>query len=348
MIFSTFVCFSVIMDKVLVIQTAFIGDVVLMLPVVQTLKLNYPDIEIHVLVRKGNEELVQNRNDVHKVWIWDKKQGKTKNLIHLIRQFRKERYDKIINLHRFFSTGLITVFSRAKETIGFDKNPLSRFFGIKIPHVIQSKSSSVTIHEVDRNLSLIQSFCKEISRRPVLQLSEKHIQKVESIITEYSADAYICAAPTSVWYTKQWHKDKWTEFFNLVPNQYTVFLLGAKSDTEHIEQIKTQTNHRKVVNLAGKLSFLESAALMKQAKMVFVNDSAPLHFASGVNAPVTAIFCSTIPEFGFTPLSDIAHIVEVKDLPCRPCGLHGHKTCPQQHFDCAMRIPVQELLQYLE
>lgn len=336
------------MHKVLVIQTAFIGDVVLMLPVVQTLKLNYSNLEIHVLVRKGNEELVQNRSDIDKIWIWDKKQGKIKNLFLLIRQFRRERYDKIINLHRFFSTGLITILSNAKETLGFDKNPLSKFFTVKMSHVIQNKNSKITLHEVDRNLSLIQSFCKTISRRPVLQLSEKHVQKAQAITREHKAESYICAAPTSVWYTKQWHKDKWIEFFNLVSNEYTVFLLGAKSDYEYIQQIKTQSTHSKLINLAGKLSFLESAALMKHAKMVFVNDSAPLHFASGVNAPVTAVFCSTIPEFGFTPLSDIAHIVEVKNLACRPCGLHGHKTCPQHHFECAMHIPVQELLRYLD
>ncbi len=319
-----------------------------MLPVVQTLKQNYSNLEIHVLVRKGNEELVQNRNDIDKVWIWDKKQGKTKNLFHLIRQFRKEQYDKIINLHRFLSTGILTVLSGAKETIGFVKNPMSRFFSMKMSHIIQDKKSQVVVHEVDRNLSLIQPFCKEISRRPVLQLSDKHIQKVKSIIAEHTAYNYICAAPTSVWYTKQWHKNKWIEFFNLVPDKYTIFLLGAKSDYEHIEQIKNETIHTKIVNLAGKLSFLESAALMKNAKMVYVNDSAPLHFASGVNAPVTAIFCSTIPEFGFTPLSDIARVVEVKDLSCRPCGLHGHKVCPKQHFNCAMQIPVSALLEHLE
>lgn len=335
------------LHKVLVIQTAFIGDVVLMLPVVQTLKLNYPSLEIHVLVRKGNEELVQNRTDIDKVWIWDKKQGKSKNLLHLIRQFRKERYDKIINLHRFFSTGLITILSKAKETIGFDKNPVSRLFTIRIPHIIHSKNTTNPLHEVDRNLMLIQSFCKHTSRKPILQLSEKHDKKVQSIIEKYSHEQYICAAPTSVWYTKQWHKDKWIDFFNLVPSSYIIFLLGAKSDYAYLEQIKNEVNHTRVVNLAGELSFLESAALMKNAKMVYVNDSAPLHFASGVNAPVTAIFCSTIPEFGFTPLSDNAHIVEVKDLPCRPCGLHGHKTCPEHHFDCAMRIDPKNLLPFL-
>jgi heptosyltransferase-2 len=74
---------------------------------------------------------------------------------------------------------------------------------------------------------------------------------------------------------------------------------------------------------------------MRDAAMNFVNDSAPMHFASAMNAPTTAFFCSTIPEFGFGPLSEKARIVETEEqLECRPCGLHGKKSCPLGHFKC--------------
>jgi len=100
-----------------------------------------------------------------------------------------------------------------------------------------------------------------------------------------------------------------------------------------------------VVNLAGELSFLESAALMKGATMNFVNDSAPMHLASAMNAHVTAVYCSTIPAFGFGPLSTKSFIIQTSEkLSCRPCGSHGYKTCPQGHFKCATTIS-PELLQ---
>jgi heptosyltransferase-2 len=74
---------------------------------------------------------------------------------------------------------------------------------------------------------------------------------------------------------------------------------------------------------------------MRDAAMNFVNDSAPMHFSSAMNAPTTAFYCSTIPEFGFGPLSDRSRIVESnEDLACRPCGLHGKKSCPLGHFKC--------------
>ena len=97
--------------------------------------------------------------------------------------------------------------------------------------------------------------------------------------------------------------------------------------------------------LAGNLNFLQSAALMQTAVMNYVNDSAPLHFASAMNAPVTAIFCSTIPGFGFGPLSAKNFIVETKmPLSCKPCTLHGRKSCPLGHYNCAFTIDKQQLL----
>ena len=93
---------------------------------------------------------------------------------------------------------------------------------------------------------------------------------------------------------------------------------------------------------------LQSAALMEGALMNYVNDSAPMHLASAMNAPTTAIFCSTIPAFGFGPLSDNCVVIESSQkLNCRPCGIHGSKFCPEKHFNCAEKISVKSLLKRL-
>jgi len=132
------------------------------------------------------------------------------------------------------------------------------------------------------------------------------------------------------------------------PGAYTIYLLGGKDNVAECEAMRSKTTNKKVIILAGELGFLQSAALMKNAAMNYVNDSAPLHFTSAVNAPVTAIFCSTVPAFGFTPLSDRSFIVETKEqLTCRPCGLHGRKECPLGHFKCGYGIATQQLLQTL-
>ncbi len=160
----------------------------------------------------------------------------------------------------------------------------------------------------------------------------------------YKNDDYICIAPASIWFTKQFPEEKWIEFLNRIDLNLTVLLLGSKNDFELCERIRENCKHDKANNLAGELSLLETAALMKGAEMNYVNDSAPQHLASAVNAPVTAIFCSTVPEFGFGPLSGDSAIVQTdKKLDCRPCGLHGFRKCPEGHFDCANTIDISQL-----
>jgi heptosyltransferase-2 len=173
---------------------------------------------------------------------------------------------------------------------------------------------------------------------------EKRYQAVE----KYKKNPYICIAPTSVWFTKQYPAAKWVDFLNLVDENFTVYLIGGPVDHESCQEIINSTINKKVNNLCGKLNFLESAALMEGAHMNYVNDSAPLHMASAVDARVTAIFCSTVPYFGFGPLSSSSSIIETQEeLSCRPCGLHGYKKCPEEHFYCAKTIKTEQLLKQL-
>jgi heptosyltransferase-2 len=146
-------------------------------------------------------------------------------------------------------------------------------------------------------------------------------------------------APASVWFTKQLPEAKWVELIKKTPAWQAVFLVGGPGDHALCERIRQAINAPNVHNTAGKFSLLQTAALMKHAVMNYTNDSAPQHLASAMDAPVTVFFCSTTPNFGFGPLSTIAHTVEISEqLACRPCGLHGKKACPKGHFDCGRKI----------
>ena len=156
-------------------------------------------------------------------------------------------------------------------------------------------------------------------------------------VSKYQETPYVCFAPASVWATKQLPMEKWVELSE--KQDHVIYLLGGPSDHSLCETIKTKIPGR-TVNLAGNLSLMESIALMKGAVRNHVNDSGPLHFASAVNAPVTAYFCSTVTDFGFGPLSDDSEVKEVTGLACRPCGLHGKKECPEGHFKCGKEMVV--------
>ncbi len=311
--------------KVLIIQTAFLGDVILTTPLIETIKSEFPESEIDILVRKGNEGVFNGHPHLRDVLLLDKKR-KYQEVVRLVKTIRSQYYDYLINAQRFLTTGLLTCLSGAKETIGFDKNPLSFCFSQKVGHEISPDGQS---HEVDRNLSLLDSLCKTKIRKPRLYTSNHQ----PNILVK---GPYICMAPCSKWFTKEWPREKWAALIQKIPSQYHIYLIGAKEDIIPCQHIHEQSGgSSRVEVVAGQLKMMESAHLIEHAEMTFTNDSGPLHFASATNAPVTAIFCSTIPAFGFGPLSDHSVIVETKHkLDCRPCGLHGKKACPLGHFKC--------------
>jgi heptosyltransferase-2 len=327
------------MQSILLIQTAFIGDVILATALIEALHEQYPSASIDFLVRKGNEGIVLQHPYLRKVLIWDKKQGKYKNLFSLVKQIRQERYDYVVNLQRFATMGILTALSGAKQTVGFDKNPFSIFFSHRATHVLEEGK-----HEVDRNLDLIRSFVPTSTNKPKVYPSPADYQKVEAL----KVKPYICIAPTSVWFTKQYPAEKWVELIGALPTAYTIYLLGSPTDKAACEAIRQASGRLDVVNLSGELSLLASAALMKDAVMNYVNDSAPMHLASAMNAPTCAIYCSTVPSFGFGPLADRAYLVQrIEPLYCRSCGLHGHKACPEGHFRCAKEIELTQLTEVL-
>lgn len=316
-------------SNILIIQTAFIGDAILASSVVEKMHHHFPDASISILVRKGNEGLYAQHPFLKEVLVWNKTEGKYSSLFRLRKQVRTNNYDAVINLHRYASSGFVTVTSGAKFKAGFDKTPFSFLFTKKVKHVIGDGR-----HETERYNALIEDLTDKNVFKPKLYPSPTDLAKVDA----YKKGKYVCMSPSSVWFTKQLPEDKWVELINQLPSDVTVYLLGGKGDMELCDRIKAKDKKQNTQVLAGELNLLQSAALMKDAQMNYVNDSAPLHLASATNAPVTAFFCSTVPAFGFTPLSDNSKIVEVKNLDCRPCGLHGFKACPKGHFKCGFEI----------
>ena len=216
------------MKRFLVIQTAFLGDAVLVTSILEKLHAFHPDARIDLVVRKGNDGLFIDHPFIHTLHVWNKREGKTRALFKLIGALRKTEYDHIINAQRFFSTGLMTVLARAKEKIGYDKNPLSFFFTRRVKHVIGNGR-----HEVDRLNALIEHLTDASRPLPRLYPSDTdrraahaHISTTRPAsagwahghnLSRPSGMKYVCIAPASVWFTKQWPEAKWIELIKVLP-----------------------------------------------------------------------------------------------------------------------------------
>lgn len=321
------------MQRFLIIQTAFLGDVILTTPIVSELYRLYPKAKIDFVVRKGNETLLKNNPKINQVLIWNKQHYKYKHLFQLIRSIRNNKYDEVFTVQRYTNAGIISLLAKAKKRTGYKQNALSWQYNNKVSHSLLDGS-----HEVERNLRLLAHHNAKQRIRPELFPADEDWNKV----SQYKDGKYYCIAPASVWETKKLPMHKWEELIQLIHSKGKIYLLGGLEDQQLCEVFKSKFKDS-VINLAGKLSLLQSAALMKDAMMNFVNDSGPLHIASAMNAPTRAFFCSTVPVFGFGPLAEDAKIIETeKPLACRPCTFHGRKSCPLDHYDCGNTIEITE------
>ena len=350
------------MQKILVIQTAFIGDLVLATALVESLHEQYPQSSIDIVVRKGNEPLFNEHPFINELIVWDKKNSKYLNWLSILKKMRVKNYDVLINLQRFAATGLWTILANANTTIGFDKNPFSFLFTHKVKHDISTLNQNISasaVHEINRNHALTSSLGEFPLAMPKLYPTKSDYEKVKV----YQAQKYITIAPASVWFTKQFPLTAWVSLINELKFEGLIYILGGPADkalgdaiVNEVSKLNSNTSNisttsnassasKKIINLSGELGFLASAALQQKAVINYVNDSAPMHFCSAVNAPVVAIYCSTIPAFGFGPLSTNSFVVETQEkLACRPCGLHGKKQCPLGHFNCAQTIENAQLI----
>jgi ADP-heptose:LPS heptosyltransferase len=320
-------------SNILVIQTAFIGDAILASSLVEKLHSKFPAATVSILIRKGNEGIYNAHPFLKEVLVWDKTISKYSNLFRMFKTIRSRKFDLVVNCHRFASSGFLTAFSGARHKAGYKQTPFSYLFDHAPHHTFGDGK-----HETERYNQLISDFTGAEVFKPKIYPSVTDVEKVK----QYIKQDYITIAPSSVWFTKQLPMQKWVELCDLISPSTTIYLLGSNADSAISELIIKNSKHKNIQNLCGQLSLLQSAALMQNAKMNYVNDSAPLHLASATNSPVTAFFCSTVKEFGFYPLSQNGKIIDAGQMECRPCGMHGHKACPLGHFNCARLIDIKK------
>ena len=331
-------------QRVLFVQTAFIGDAILATSMVETWHAARPQDEIHLCVRKGNDSLFAQHPFVKRTWVWDKSGGSLKRyarLIGLSAALRSMRFGAVFTPHRHASSGWLAGLSGAGVRSAFAVHPLARVF----THLHAHRFGDGT-HEVERNHDLIREWANGLMA-PRLYPSQSDARRWDAL-SNGSIGSWVIMTPMSQWQTKQWPLAHWEGLIQTQlegDSELNMCLMGSPSDAPFLTELARAVNSDRV-HVAAGWKLLEVAYAMSQVKAVVTNDSGPLHIASAMNAPTVAVFCSTSPSFGFGPLSAHHEVVEIQEkLACRPCGMHGHRRCPESHFRCGFDVNVDQVYQ---
>lgn len=333
--------------KIGVWNTAFLGDAILTLPLLRTLKKAWPDSRIHFFVRKGLEGLFQAQPELEKTHPFDKR-AQCRSLWSSWR-YGRERiaplgFDLWLSAHASFRSAVVARAGRAGQRIGYDRPFINRFF---YNQVISRKFDQ--LEEIERLLQLtIPLGLTDWETWPELVLPEQARERAESIWAKHGLGRdgrkVVGVHPGSVWPTKQWPEEYYSRLLRLLAAQgVDLALLAGPDETALAERVIHGSGLGSfVLNLAGQLSLPELGAVIARLNVYTGNDSGPLHLAWAQRVPVVAMFGPTVRKLGFYPRGESSLVLE-RDLPCRPCGLHGGKACPLGHHNCMRTIEPQEV-----
>ncbi|MGB8658644.1 MAG: lipopolysaccharide heptosyltransferase II [Candidatus Zixiibacteriota bacterium] len=329
--------------RILIIQTAFLGDVILSTPLIKALRGLFPHSFISFLLIPETKKLLENNPHLNEILVYDKRNNRgIRGFLHIKSKIKERKFDLAVIPHRSLRSALLAYLSGIPERVGFDQSAGSFLLTQKVAY-------RQNTHEVDRNLSLLSSFNLELKdKSPQLFPTEEDFSYARKLLQDsgiQEQDRIVGIAPGSVWATKRWLPERFAEVsdFLLKQSGAKVIFLGSEDDRKLCLRIAGMMKGKPLV-LAGRTDVMQSAAVISFCKVILSNDSAPVHIASAMKRPVVAIFGSTIPEFGFAPYG-VHHTITQRKLYCRPCGIHGRRKCPEKHFRCMREILAAEVFQ---
>lgn len=319
-------------NKFLVIQTAFLGDVLLSLPIAHHLKKINPEYKVSFLIKKEISQISELYKQIDEYIFIDK----TKYFLSIsdvVGRIRN-RFDVVISPHRSARSSLIAFLSNSKIRISFDKSSLNFLYS----HIVPYRKEK---HEIQRNLDLIKIFNSSVDWKEKINLElDNFVYNDRFMSWKSNKEKIIVIAPGTVWETKRYPEFYFSYLIKkLIDEGYKVVLIGSNADFDVGLKIQKYVNdENNLLNLIGYLRLKESISIINLSDLLICNDSAPTHMGIFTNTPILTIYCSTIPEFGFYPFREVDRIAQVENLYCKPCGIHGHIKCPEKHYKCMIDL----------
>ncbi len=330
-------------NRTLVIQTGFLGDLVLTLPLVRALHTARPDSPITLAVREGLGDLVRDQEGVAETIVIRKRQSWLEQIASDRARFKRLRrggYQTVYLAHRSFRTGLHAWSTRAPRRVGFARAPSSWACTQTVRYASER-------HVSERFMALAGP-AAVASGPPRYVVAPTAQATADRLLSDNGIDAardFVSIAPGSVWATKRWTDRGFTELARwFAARGLAVVLIGTAVEHALCDRVCAGAGDG-VVNLAGRTGPAELARILERGVALLGNDSGPGHLAAAVGTPVIAVFGPTDPALGFRPLGERVLTVDVgSSLDCRPCSVHGSHRCPQGHHRCMIDLDPADVI----
>lgn len=325
-----------LIKKILIINLAFIGDVLLSTSLVRALRNKYPTAKIDMMVIPLTEAIAKGNPYVDNVIVYDKK-GKHKKLSelwNLIKFVQRQQYDLSVSANFAPRGSMIALVAGIKNRVGYD----AQHGGIFVNYVAKS-DRPVIRHESENYLDILTPLgisCDDTSLAFTISTDDIQSMKCKTNLDQTKKNIIIC--PFGSYQQKSWTVNGYAYVIERLAEQADCYLVGSKGEQSKLEEINTAASQRAKV-LAGTLTLGELAALIAHSSAMLTVDTGPMHLANAVGTPIVALFGPTDP-ITWGPRGD-RDIVLVADAPCAPCW--GKKECPQTR--CMEQLKADNVLQ---
>lgn len=326
------------LEAVVWIQTSFLGDIVLSTFAFNILKAQAPHIKQYVVTTPIGAAILKDHPALEQVVVFPKKSTTMVRAVKMtINALPKLSKAKTVTLqaHRSVRSSLLA-WALGYRRITYHET-LWHGGAIRLPRV-------AALHESQRIALLLEPLGIPRTTWDAATMSLASAQLRGDLLQSLNSlgDTIVAVAPGSVWGTKRWPIESYTELVKLLLQQdFGVVLLGSEGERDAMAPLmEAFGDHQRLLDLVGKTSLEDLRGLYSRFSLLVSNDSSPIHFASAFGVRTVAIFGATVPAMGFGPRAEASQVVEAKhfDVPCRPCSDHGPKICPKKHFQCMKSV----------
>lgn len=286
---------KVTVDKVLVVRNDRFGEFLLNIPALRALRETFPKAVIRIVVAPYVEELARRIPYINQVEVWDVKANhNVAEKIKLIKRLRRESFKLAIMLNPSKEFNIFTYLAGIPLRVGYNRK-----WGFLLTHKLADRKHLGGKHEVEYNLELVRLIGADTKddsiSLPILQEDDIYIDNLLNKHNITKSDTIIILHPWTSDPVKQWPVDKFKELARRLLKETSVKIILIGGEAEEIKSEGFSVGISELINLAGKLTLPQSAALLKRGRLLISNDSGPVHLATAVKTPVIALFRNDIP-----------------------------------------------------